>query len=144
MVRHVAVACNIIWCGTAQRGALSALDFFCHHHGGPLGDGDLHEIEDLGTVIVCPSHGRQVSIATGAAVERSAPCAYAAAGQVQRVHDVRVPVYRSMMATKKSFPIGSPPVLFVPLPKMNPSERCHTNGAALTRTVLVSIVVKHS
>ena len=46
-----------------HRGVLSAIDSVCHHAGGPLTDGPLQEIEELGlTVVSCPWHRFLVSI----------------------------------------------------------------------------------
>lgn len=38
-----------------HRGTLSAIDSICHHAGGPLTNGPIKDIEDLGvTVVLCP------------------------------------------------------------------------------------------
>lgn len=46
-------------------GTLSALDFFCYHHGGELGSGELLDIEEIGSVLVCPAHGHRILCKTG-------------------------------------------------------------------------------
>lgn len=46
-----------------HRGVLSAIDSVCHHAGGPLTNGPLQEIEELGlTVVSCPWHRFLISI----------------------------------------------------------------------------------
>lgn len=47
-------------------GRLSCIDSVCHHAGGPLTDGPIQDIEELGvTVVVCPWHRFLVSIDKG-------------------------------------------------------------------------------
>jgi nitrite reductase/ring-hydroxylating ferredoxin subunit len=49
-----------------SRGKLSCIDSVCHHAGGPLTDGPIQDIEELGiTVVVCPWHRFMVSIDDG-------------------------------------------------------------------------------
>ena len=71
---------------------LSCLDYHCFHHGGQLGAGEVVDIEDVGSALVCPEHGYLVHCATGTWLRRdtddTARCT--AHGQVQRVHPLEV------------------------------------------------------
>ena len=40
-----------------HRGELSCLDAACFHQGEDLSNGEIHDIESLGTVVQCPRHG---------------------------------------------------------------------------------------
>jgi nitrite reductase/ring-hydroxylating ferredoxin subunit len=47
-------------------GKLSCIDSVCHHAGGPLTDGPIQDIEELGiSVVLCPWHKFMVSIDDG-------------------------------------------------------------------------------
>ena len=77
-------------------GSLSAIDFHCFHHGGELGNGQLADIEDVGTVLQCPSHGYVVDVRTGERLVRhdgagssDVPC-WQRHAVVQRTHEVTV------------------------------------------------------
>ena len=86
------------------QGALSALDFFCYHHGGELGSGEMLDIEEVGSVLVCPAHGHRIHCKTGellvhrdqnalneASRNEANSCeAWASAGARQRVHPVSI------------------------------------------------------
>lgn len=49
-----------------RSGNLSAIDSVCHHAGGPMTDGVIQDIEELGvTVVLCPWHRFMVSIDSG-------------------------------------------------------------------------------
>src|SRR5262249_15554206 len=53
-------------------GTYHAIDNFCPHRGGPLGDGDLN-----GTVVTCPWHGWRWDVTSGANTNNPAvrvPC----------------------------------------------------------------------
>ena len=54
-----------------NKGNLSCIDAICHHAGGPLTLGNLQEIEDLGTVVLCPWHKYMVSIEDGTTVYKA-------------------------------------------------------------------------
>ena len=46
-------------------GALAALDNQCAHMGASLAEGIVVDIEDSGSAVVCPAHGRAFSLTTG-------------------------------------------------------------------------------
>lgn len=46
-------------------GQLHAIDFHCFHNGGPLGEGSIEDIEDIGTVVRCPWHHYVIDVSTG-------------------------------------------------------------------------------
>ena len=83
-------------------GELTCLDAACFHQGADLSQGEVLDIENLGTVVRCPRHGRCVDARTGEWVEPApltaspeAACSSSAdewcrRGSVQRVHRVRV------------------------------------------------------
>jgi nitrite reductase/ring-hydroxylating ferredoxin subunit len=55
-----------------HRGKLSVIDSICHHAGGPMTDGKISDIEELGlTVVACPWHKFLVSIDGGIKVFKS-------------------------------------------------------------------------
>ena len=81
-------------------GDLSCLDAACFHQGADLSQGELVDIESLGTVVRCPRHGRCVDAKTGEWVEPPTWDAQQLAlthhaqwcrvQHVQRIHRVRV------------------------------------------------------
>lgn len=81
-----------------NKGKLSAIDSVCHHAGGPLTDGPLRDIEDLGlTAVSCPWHNFLVCVDKGIKVFQSIelingsprPAGWKVGKVVQRVHTVR-------------------------------------------------------
>mmetsp|Transcript_888 Transcript_888/g.1546 ORF Transcript_888/g.1546 Transcript_888/m.1546 type:complete len:175 (+) Transcript_888:1-525(+) len=79
------------------RGQLSAIDSICHHAGGPLTQGRLQDIEDLGlTVVSCPWHKFLVSIDKGVKVYKAIEViggkptnvGWRTGKEVQRAHEV--------------------------------------------------------
>ena len=73
----------------AHDGELRCLDFACFHHGADLGAGDIVDIEDFGSALRCPAHGKCVHVATGELLEREPDGQWRSHGPVQHVHDVR-------------------------------------------------------
>jgi nitrite reductase/ring-hydroxylating ferredoxin subunit len=81
-----------------HKGLLSCIDAICHHAGGPLTDGVLQDIEELGTtVVLCPWHRYMVSIADGKKIFMGIDCdaqgktlaqRWKTGKIVQRPHDV--------------------------------------------------------
>ena len=73
----------------AHDGELRCLDFACFHHGADLGAGDIVDIEDFGSALRCPAHGKCVHVATGELLEREPDGRWRSHGPVQHVHGVR-------------------------------------------------------
>ena len=76
---------------------LYAMDSTCYHAGGPIGDGVIRDIEELGeSVVVCPWHRFEVCLSDGVrayeAIDMSSGKPVATGWKkgkiVQRVHDI--------------------------------------------------------
>jgi len=53
-----------------ERPLFFVMDALCYHMGGPLGiNGTVKDIEDVGPVIVCPSHNHVISLHSGGVVQ---------------------------------------------------------------------------
>lgn len=81
-----------------HHGKLSAIDSICHHAGGPLTQGSIQDIEDLGmSVVSCPWHHFLVSIDKGIKVYKAVELVggkptimgWKTGKEVQRAHDVK-------------------------------------------------------
>ena len=79
------------------KGQISAIDAICHHAGGPLTQGKVQDIEDLGvTVVFCPWHHYSVTIDKGLKAYRGVDIiggkpintGWKLGKSVQRVHEV--------------------------------------------------------
>ena len=79
-----------------HRGRLHCIDSICYHAAGPLGLGDIEDIEDR-PAIICPWHMYRVTLDTGEKLYRGiemhadgtrTPTGWQSAGVKQRVHAI--------------------------------------------------------
>ena len=78
-----------------HNGKLHCFDSVCYHAGGPLGSGDIEDVDGT-TCILCPWHNYKVTIDTGEKLYRGTemvdgkikPIGWMSAGVKQRVHKI--------------------------------------------------------
>eukprot|EP01128_Nolandella_sp_AFSM9_P006365 TRINITY_DN3253_c0_g1_i1.p1 TRINITY_DN3253_c0_g1~~TRINITY_DN3253_c0_g1_i1.p1 ORF type:complete len:144 (+),score=15.44 TRINITY_DN3253_c0_g1_i1:21-452(+) len=75
---------------TYSKGKVYALDARCYHMGGPLWQSDVVDVEDIGTVLVCPFHGYKITLSGGERVYTAMGGKLQIAGKRQRTHTIKV------------------------------------------------------
>eukprot|EP00755_Sulcionema_specki_P011879 Sspe_Gene.8072::Locus_2750_Transcript_1_1_Confidence_1.000_Length_1021::g.8072::m.8072 len=72
----------------SRSGEYMAIDSGCYHMGGPLAEGSIEEVPDLGPCVKCPWHGYRIQLSSGRGVVQG--CLKQGAAPHQRVHRVTV------------------------------------------------------